>query len=150
MDNLVEGLVVREIRLEDANDILKIQEAITKDPSPIDFAHIIEKQLQKEDVVSFIAEINGRVVGYMVSYLVYGGFGIEKSAWVVSFGVDPEFMGKDTGKKLAKKTFETYVSMGVHDVYTSVRWDSVDLLSFFKTLGFDRSNFINLRKKLVF
>jgi hypothetical protein len=29
-----------------------------------------------------------------------------------------------------------------------VRWDSTDMLSFFKTLGFDRSNFINLRKVL--
>ncbi|RPJ10835.1 MAG: GNAT family N-acetyltransferase, partial [Desulfobacteraceae bacterium] len=37
---------------------------------------------------------------------------------------------------------------GIKDVYTSVRWDSVDLLSFFKTLGFDRSNFINLKKSL--
>jgi ribosomal protein S18 acetylase RimI-like enzyme len=150
MDNLVEGLLIREIRIEDSEDILKIQGAITKEPAPIDFARIIEKQLQKDDVVSFIAAINGRVVGYMVSYLVYGGFGIEKGALIVSVGVDPEFMGKDIGKRLAKKTFEAYITMGVHYVYTSVRWDSVDLLSFFKTLGFDRSNFINLRKDLFF
>jgi hypothetical protein len=41
-----------------------------------------------------------------------------------------------------------YQAQGVENVYTSVRWDSTDLLSFFKTLGFDRSNFINLRKVL--
>ena len=34
------------------------------------------------------------------------------------------------------------------DIYTSVRWDSTDLLSFFKTLGFQRSDFINLHKSL--
>jgi len=34
------------------------------------------------------------------------------------------------------------------NVFTLVRWDSADMLSFFKTLGFDRSNFINLRKTL--
>ena len=34
--------------------------------------------------------------------------------------------------------------------FASVRWDSVDFLPFFKTLGFDRSNFINLRKELNF
>jgi len=33
-------------------------------------------------------------------------------------------------------------------VYTAARWDSVDLLSFFKSVGFNRSNFINLYKKL--
>ena len=34
------------------------------------------------------------------------------------------------------------------DIYTSVRWDSTDLLSFFKTLGFQRSDFISLHKSL--
>ncbi|PIP35560.1 MAG: GNAT family N-acetyltransferase, partial [Desulfobacterales bacterium CG23_combo_of_CG06-09_8_20_14_all_52_9] len=37
---------------------------------------------------------------------------------------------------------------GIHNVHTSVQWDSTDLLSFFKTLGFNRSNFINLSKTL--
>jgi len=49
---------------------------------------------------------------------------------------------------LAEEILEAYRKKGINDIYTSVRWDSVDLLSFFKTLGFDRSNFINLRKEL--
>jgi hypothetical protein len=52
------------------------------------------------------------------------------------------------GKKLAEEIFRVYLKKGITNIYTSVRWDSVDLLSFFKTLGFDRSNFINLRKEL--
>jgi len=36
----------------------------------------------------------------------------------------------------------------VKKIYTSVRWDSTDLLSFFKAVGFERSDFINLRKDL--
>jgi len=49
---------------------------------------------------------------------------------------------------LAEETFRFYKNAGIREIYTSVRWDSVDLLSFFKTLEFDRSNFINLRKVL--
>ena len=95
-----------------------------------------------------MAEINGRIVGYMISYTVYAGFGVEKSAWIATLGVDPKLMGQGNGKRLAEEILEVYRQTGISNIFTSVRWDSVDLLSFFKTLGFDRSNFINLRRVL--
>jgi N-acetylglutamate synthase-like GNAT family acetyltransferase len=55
-------------------------------------------------------------------------------------------MGQGIGAGMAQKIFEIYKASGIETVYTSVRWDSTDMLSFFKTLGFDRSKFINLRK----
>lgn len=148
MDELVENLQIRKIETEDASDIGNIQAAITKSPTNIDFRQIIEDQVRKDEDVSFVAEIDGRVVGYMISYIVFGGFGLEKGAWIATLGVDPKFMGQGIGKRLAEEILEVYRKKGINDIYTSVRWDSVDLLSFFKTLGFDRSNFINLRKEL--
>jgi ribosomal protein S18 acetylase RimI-like enzyme len=76
------------------------------------------------------------------------GFGIEKSAWIATLGVNPQYMGQGIGAQLSREVFKFYQAEGIQNVYTSVRWDSTDLLSFFKTLGFDRSNFINLRKIL--
>ena len=148
MDELLENLQIRKIRAEDASDIGSIQAAITKSPTNIDFRQIIEDQVRKDEDASFVAEIGGRVVGYMISYIVFGGFGIEKGAWIATLGVDPKFMGQGIGKKLAEEILAVYRKKGINDIYTSVRWDSVDLLSFFKTLGFDRSNFMNLRKEL--
>jgi len=144
----VENLQIRKIETEDASDIGNIQAAITKSPTNIDFRQIIEDQTRKDEDASFVAVIDGRVVGYMISYIVFGGFGLEKGAWIATLGVDPKFMGQGIGKRLAEEILEFYRKKGVNDIYTSVRWDSVDLLSFFKTLGFDRSNFINLRKEL--
>ena len=148
MDELVENLQIRKIRAEDASEIGSIQAAITKSPTNIDFRQIIEDQVRKNEDASFVAEIGDRVVGYMISYIVFGGFGIEKGAWIATLGVDPKFMGQGIGKKLAEEILAVYRKKGINDIYTSVRWDSVDLLSFFKTLGFDRSNFMNLRKEL--
>lgn len=144
----MENLQIRKIKAEDASDIGSIQAAITKSPTNIDFRQIIEDQVRKDEDVSFVAEIDGKVVGYMISYIVFGGFGLEKGAWIATLGVDPKFMGQGIGKRLAEEILEVYRKKGINDIYTSVRWDSVDLLSFFKTLGFDRSNFINLRKEL--
>jgi len=144
----LENLQIRKIKAEDASNISQIQSAITKSSPKIDFRQIIEQQVRKDEDVSFVAEVDGRVVGYMISYIVFGGLGLEKGAWIATLGVDPKFMGRGIGKKLAEEILAVYRQKGVNDIYTSVRWDSVDLLSFFKTLGFDRSNFINLRKEL--
>jgi|SRR6056297_2044596 len=149
MENILDNVKVRKIRLEDAPELKRINSAIINSPSAIDFQQIIEEQKQKnEEETSLIAELEGQVIGYMISYIIYGGFGLEKSAWIATLGVDPKFMGQGIGKRLAKEIFRIYESKGVSYIYTSVIWDSIDLLSFFKTLGFDRSDFINLRRPL--
>ena len=144
----LEKMNIRRIKIEDADDISSIQTAITKSAEKIDFRQIIEEQVRKGEDVSFVAEIDGRVAGYMISYTIYGGFGLEKSAWIAILGVDPKFMGQGIGKRLAEEILVVYRERGIKHIFTTVLWDSVDLLSFFKTLGFDRSNFINLRKEL--
>jgi ribosomal protein S18 acetylase RimI-like enzyme len=150
MANLPDNFIIRSIKIEDADDIGRIQASITKSPAKIDFRQVIEEQVQRDKDASFVAEVDNRIVGFMISYIVYGGFGLEKSAWIATLGVDPQFMGQGIGKRLAKEILRACRDMGIKHVFTSVRWDSVDLLSFFKTLDFDRSNFINLRKELDF
>jgi len=144
----VEKLLIRRLKIEDADEITRIHGAITQSPVTIDYKRVIEEQAGKAEEASFVAEFQGRVVGYMFSYILLGGFGIENSAWIAIFGIDPKFMGQGIGKELAEEIFSFYKEKGIKNIYTSVRWDSTDLLSFFKTLGFDRSNFINLRKTL--
>jgi ribosomal protein S18 acetylase RimI-like enzyme len=144
----VDNLLIRKVKIEDSDDISRIYGSIVKKDQKIDFKRIIEEQLRNSGVVNLVAELKGSVVGYMISYTLSGGFGIDKSAWIAMLGVDPKFMGKGIGKKLALETCDYYKECGIDNVYTSVRWDSTDLLSFFKPLKFDRSNFINLRKVL--
>ncbi|MFZ0451564.1 MAG: GNAT family N-acetyltransferase [Desulfatiglandaceae bacterium] len=144
----MEGLRIRKVEIKDSDDISRIQDVITKSSSSIDFKRILEDHVTKGDDASYVAERDGKVVGYMISYIVLGGFGVEKSAWIATLGVDPKFMGQGIGKKLAEEIFRVYQEKGIQDIFTSVRWDSADLLSFFKTLGFDRSDFINLKKQL--
>lgn len=145
----MDNVTIRKIGIKDAPGLKRINNAITNSHSSIDFQHIIEEQINKnEEDTCLVAEYEGQVVGYMISYIIYGGFGLEKSAWIATLGVDPKFMGQSIGKMLAKEIFRIYQSKGVAYIYTSVMWDSIDLLSFFKTLGFDRSDFINLRRPL--
>ena len=54
----------------------------------------------------------------------------------------------DLTESLANYIFEYGRNKEISHVYTSVRWDSPDLLSFFKRLNFEKSNYINLLKRL--
>jgi ribosomal protein S18 acetylase RimI-like enzyme len=146
--DLADKTLIREIKPEDADQISRIQTSITQTAVTIEFKKVIEDVVKNDDEAAFVAELEGKVVGYMITYILLGGFGIEKSAWIAMFGVDPKFMGQGIGKKLAEVVFEFYRRKGITNIHTSVMWDSTDLLSFFKTIGFDRSEFINLRKKL--
>jgi len=144
----VKDILIRKLKAEDAENINKIYAAITQTPVQDNFITIIKEQVEREEDASFVAELNGQVVGYMISIVISGGFGIKKSTWISNMGVNPKFMGQGIGESLAKEIFKFSRARDIENVYTSVRWDSPDLLSFFKTLGFDRSNFINLRKVL--
>lgn len=145
----MENFQIREIALTDAKAIQRIRSLISKEDADVDSEKIINQQTGGiSNRASLVALIDNKVVGYMISNVLHAGFGLQKSAWIVAMGVDPGFMGLGVGKKLAKKILEIYKSQNINYVYSSVAWDSIDLLSFFKALGFERSEFINLRKKL--
>jgi ribosomal protein S18 acetylase RimI-like enzyme len=91
-----------------------------------------------------IAEEAGTVVGFIVGDIKEWSYGVERTGWIEIVGVSPEHMGKGIGKALGEALLGYFKKVGIKEVYTSVRWDSGDLIEFFKSIGFDKSGFINL------
>jgi ribosomal protein S18 acetylase RimI-like enzyme len=145
---VLENIAIRKLNAADADGVLRIYKSITLQSGDIDIEEVIADRALKGNDACFVAEHEGRLVGFIVSYLLTGSFGIQQSAWIPTFGVDPDFMGHGIGKKLAEAVFNYYKAKGVRNVYTSVRWYDTDVLSYLRTLGFDRSEFINLQKRL--
>ena len=144
-----ESVTIRGIRVEDAQAIQDIRISISEEEAKVDFEKLVEQNIcEGNGKTSLVAEVNGRVAGYMISTTLYAGFGIKKSAWIMDIGVHPDYMDQGLGIKLANRTCDLYRAKGVDSIYSSVVWDSIDLLSFFKKLGFKRSEFINLKKDL--
>jgi ribosomal protein S18 acetylase RimI-like enzyme len=145
----LEEPIIREIRLEDAQAIENIRAAISPQDANVDFLKLVKQQASDGNgAASLVAELNKKVVGYMISTTLYAGFGIRKSAWIMAIGVHPDYMGQGIGLALANRVCDIYRDKEVESIYSSVMWDSIDVLSFFKKLGFKRSEFINLKKDL--
>jgi N-acetylglutamate synthase-like GNAT family acetyltransferase len=143
-------VTIRKMRSRDIEDIERIYTLITKRALKADFRELVEDHadLRGTEMNCFVAELQGKVVGFMISHVITFSFGMEKSAWIATMGVDPKLMGQKIGARLAEEIFAFYKSQGITNIYTSVRWDATDVVSFFKTLGFNRSDFINLKKSL--
>jgi len=132
---------------KDIPQIIAIHGAITKKRAYRGWARqMVKDHLGKQKGVGFVAEKEGQVVGFIIGEMKGEGFGLEKSGWLELIMVHPRHMGTGIGNAMARKLFDYFKRSGIRDVYTSVLWDAVDMLSFFKSLGFDRSTFINLIK----
>jgi ribosomal protein S18 acetylase RimI-like enzyme len=145
---IVSVIHVRRLSRKDSAGVSRIGSAISQDSPDLDYHRIVEEELKRESDASFVAEVDGEIVGYMISYITHGNFGLDRCGWIAMLGVDPKYMGQGIGKRLAEEIFRYYKKKRVKNVLTSVRWDSTDVLSFFKTLGFDRSPCVNLQKTL--
>jgi N-acetylglutamate synthase-like GNAT family acetyltransferase len=141
-------LKIRKMTKRDATQINRIDKAITQTGASLSLRPIVNEEIGRGAYANLVAEMDGKVVGYMISYITSGSFGVDRCAWIALFGVYPKLMGQGIGKALAEEVFAYFKEKGVKEVFTTVRWDSTDLLSYFKTLGFDRSDFINLRRTL--
>ena len=139
---------IRKLMAKDRPQVVAIQGIITRQKVTAEKIAILKEHLKKEGNISLVAVADKRVVGFLISELMTNSFGLDQGGWIKNVGVLPQYMGKGIGQSLANQLFDAYRRKGINEIFTASRWDWGDLLSFFKSLGFDRSNFINLYKKL--
>ncbi len=136
---------LRRLTAQDMEQVIAIQQSITRQPVSQNWRKMLAQHVEDPCQVGLVAETDGKVCGFILGEIKVGGFGSEMTGWLEMVGVVPEQMGAGVGRSLAQGLFQYFAKQGVSEVLTSVRWDSGDMLAFFKNLGFDRSPFINLR-----
>ena len=139
---------IRRLTENDFEDVAGIQEAITKKKVSGRLKERMLDYIAKDSEACLVAEEEGKVIGFVIGDVKDWGFGVEKSGWLEIIGIHPKYMGQGIGRELGKRLLEHFSAKGIKNVYTVARWDSGDLLAFFKSIGFDRSDFINLEKRL--
>ena len=139
---------IRPMAEQDFESVSQIQAAITRTKISHDLENILRNYREKDGEACLVAEEEGNVIGFVIGDIKDWGFGLEKSGWLEILGVHPKYMGEGIGKALGRQLMDHFKAKDIKNVYTAVRWDSGDLLAFFKSIGFDRSDLINLEKRL--
>jgi predicted N-acetyltransferase YhbS len=139
---------IRPLTPDDLEDVIAIQAAIIRRQPGLNWVKMLQDHVHHDHALSFVAEQDGKTVGFLVGEVKIGPFGQEHCGWLEMVGVQPKLMGQGVGKALAENFFRALAERGIPDVFTSVQWHSGDMLAFFKALGFDRSEYINLHKPI--
>jgi len=110
-----------------------------------------ESELMKNKVsqVSLVAEVEGKVVGFILGDISGWEFGVPDTiGWVDTIGIDPAYQKKRIATALASELIKNLKALGVRSIYTLVSWNDWDLLQFFHAMGFARGDMINLELKI--
>ena len=143
-------LKVRPLDELDIGAIVKIDERITGIYRPEIWEQRVGYYLRRDPESSQVAEIDGRVVGFMLGDVRGGEFGIEEpSGWVERFGIDPDYRGRDLGRRLYGAITRQFRERGATTVRTLVDEKDAAVAGFLAALGFEPSPLRALEMRLT-
>lgn len=132
---------IRPLDEMDISAIVGIDEKIGGAYRPEVWERRIGYYLRRDPETSVVAEVDGRVVGFMLGEVRSGEFGLEEpTGWIEVLGVDPEHRGRALGRQMAEALLRHFRERGAHGVRTLVDEESEELRSFFSSVGFEPSS----------
>ena len=149
-DAMKETVIVRVMRENDLDVVVRIDAASSGRSRPEFFRLMLERSINQTGMqISLAAEMDERVVGFVIGSLYYGEFGIlEPSASIDAISVRPDFRGKGVGQALMRQLRTQLEALGVSAIRTEVSWNDFTLLAFFASEGFRPAERLCLEKKL--
>lgn len=149
MSAVAEQARIRSLSELDIARIVAIDERLTGVYRPDVWERRIMFYIRRDPDASQVAELDGKVVGFMLSDLRGGEFGLEEaSGWIERFGVDPDYQGRSIGRRLFEAVVEHMKRQGAMTVRTLVDEKDSDLASFLRAVGFQNAPLTALELRL--
>jgi len=137
MSAVAEQVRIRPLNELDIARIVSIDERLTGVYRPEVWERRIMYYLRRDPDASQVAELGGKVVGFMLADIRGGEFGLEETGgWIERFGVDPDFQGRSLGRKLFEAVVVHLKRQGAATVRTLVEKSDSELASFLRAVGF--------------
>ncbi|MEM8993476.1 MAG: GNAT family N-acetyltransferase [Acidobacteriota bacterium] len=129
---------IRSLDTVDIGDIVAIDEKITGHYRPETWETRCGYYLRRDPDAALVADLDGRVVGFMLGEVRSGEFGLdEPTGWIEVLGVDPGVRGRSIGRRLAEAMLEHFKNQKAATVRTFVDEDMDGIAAFFSSLGFE-------------
>jgi predicted N-acetyltransferase YhbS len=147
--NPLENMKIRPLKKEDLEAIVEIDEKILGGNRKDYWERKLALMNTKASKVSLVAEMGGKVVGFILGDVSGWEFGVPDTiGWIDTIGIDPVYQKRGLATALANEVIKNLKAIGVRAVYTLVSWNDWDLLQFFHAMGFTRGDMINLELKI--
>ncbi len=141
---------IRTLIREDLPAIIEIDEKVLGESRPDYWKRKIEVSEFRPPLASLVAEVDGRVIGFILGDVSGWEFGVpDNTGMIETVGVDPAYQRQGIARLLAKELIRSFRLNGVQIISTLVEWDDWDLLQFFHALGFERGRRVNLELDLT-
>ncbi len=130
--------ILRSFRREDLEEVMTINRTCL----PENYSSYFFLEIHEKLPTGFlVAENDGKLVGYVMCRLEYGGshfkrFGLAKKGHVVSIAVLPEYRRQGIGSALMKEVMLNLQRQGANECFLEVRVSNEHALELYRSLGF--------------
>jgi len=148
----ISNIVLRNLRKEDLDEIIKIDSAATGYMRNSYFKRKFERIFGEDHqlLISLVATDHDRVVGYVMGEANTGEYGIpEALASVDTLGVHADYKRLGVGALLLEEYCALAAKAGIELMTTLISEDYPDIVKFFKAQGFKQAKMIALERKLT-
>jgi ribosomal protein S18 acetylase RimI-like enzyme len=133
---------------EDIDSVLAIDRKITGVRRAATYTDLIIGDLGKIPDLSFVAEVNGEVQGFLLARRAYFGEPFDEVGMIQIMGVDPDHWRQGIATGMVNALVETCKDKKLNAVRIMVDERDSQLQSLFQRLGFRRGKLIDYSKTL--
>lgn len=141
-------VTIRPMEPEDIDGILEVDRKISGMDRAVTYQGLVRKGLGGEVDMSFVAEVNHQLVGFLLAYLTYVREELSEACVIQIFGVAPEYQQQGIATKLIQALMERCHAKKIKLIRVMLAERDGDLQGFFKRLGFERGRYIEYSKNL--
>jgi ribosomal protein S18 acetylase RimI-like enzyme len=149
------NIVVRPVRERDVEAIVHIDTKITGEKRAglwrgILAAYVAGEGEQQDGLspeLCQVAEVDGKVVGFMVGDIQAWQFGMPRCGRIVTLGVHPDYRRRGLGTRLIEAMFDTFRKFRVPDIQCLVA-PADPLAEFFAAHGLESTSLVVMGRRL--
>lgn len=148
--NLARDVEIRPAGAKDIPSIAKLDEMETGQPKQKYWEELYALFSQKDagHRAFLVAELEGRVVGFITGEIRAFEFGAARCGWIFAVTVDPDMRVHNVGTRLFDEICRIFAREGVEKVRTIIERDNHLIMAFFRSQGMMAGRFIQMEKDL--
>lgn len=145
-----DAIPVRKLQSDDLETIVEIDRRATGLVRREFYRSKLARAMEDSSLqLSLAAELDDRVVGFVIVSFYYGEFGVpEQVAVIEAIGVHPDYRGRLVGTALLNQLEMNLRALGVERIRTEVDWEQRDLLLFLAHQEFEPARRFCLEREL--